>query len=817
MVQTPLTRRLGLRHPIIQAPLAGGGDTPDLVSAVAEAGALGFIGATYLTPAQIADVSAAVRQRTSRPFGINLFAPQPQVAVPAHQVTSMMDRLAPFYRELGVPQPDKPSVPADAFDEQLAAALDSGASVFSFTLGIFPPSAIAAIRRRNMFVIGTATTVDEARELEAIGVDAVVVQGSEAGGHRATFRGSFEAGAVGTMALVPQVVDAVSVPVIASGGIMDGRGIAAALVLGASAVQMGTAFLTCDEAGIPGVYKDAILGAREDQTRLTTAFSGRPARGIVNRFMDAFATVTSAEIPPFPLQNALTGPLRRAAAKQGRPEFLSLWAGQGSRLARRQSAEALIARLADETADALRRGVDFSARTTDADPTLIAFHEATGCAADYLRGLPARAVAPVASALAGLSHLGGPLPERGVAAADVIALLHRQASPATVATAGPRYFGFVTGGALPAALGAAVLAAAWDQNAALEVMSPAAAALEKTAAQWLVDVLGLPGDCEVGFTTGATTANFTALAAARYTVLRRAGWDVTARGLFGAPEVLVIVGDEVHATVLKALDLLGLGRTRVLRLPTDDQGRIRPTSFPTVKGPAILCLQAGNVNTGAFDPFRELVPAAHAEGAWVHIDGAFGLWALASSRLAPLADGAALADSWATDAHKALNTPYDCGLAIVRSGEALKRAMGVTASYLAAGTERDGAAFVPEFSRRARGVEVWAALRSLGRRGVGELIERTVALAERFATGMRMAGFDVLNEVVFNQALVSFGTADRTRRVIAALQAEGTCWCGGTVWQGRTAMRVSVSSWATTEDDIDRSIDAVRRVAAAVA
>jgi nitronate monooxygenase len=347
---TVLTERLGITHPIVQAPLAGGGDTPALVAAVAEAGALGFIGAAYLTPAQIAESVREVRARTRRPFGISLFAPvaPPVAADPA----AALERVAPFYAELGLPRPTGPALPADTLDAQLAAALDSGAAVFSFTFGVLPAAAIAAIKARGMFLMGTATTVEEALALERAGVDAVVTQGSEAGGHRGTFLGDFDAGMVGTIALVPQVADAVRVPVIASGGIMDGRGVAAALVLGAAAVQMGTAFLTCEEAGVPPGYKDAILAAREDGTRTTRAFSGRPARGIVNRFM---REVGEGDVLPFPLQNALTRPLRAAAAKADRAELLSLWAGQGVRMARRQKAGELVARLAAEAEAALRR------------------------------------------------------------------------------------------------------------------------------------------------------------------------------------------------------------------------------------------------------------------------------------------------------------------------------------------------------------------------------------------------------------------------------------------------------------------------------
>ena len=350
-IRTAITQRFALQHPIIQAPLAGGGDTPALVAAVGEAGALGFIGAAYLTPAQIAETARAVRDLTRRPFGISLFAPQPVVASPPDPRPAL-ERVAPFFAELGLPAPAAPPPVSDAFEAQLEAALDSGAAAFSFTFGVLPEAAVTAIKARDTFLLGTATTVEEAVTLERAGVDAVVLQGSEAGGHRGTFSGDFQAAMIGLVALVPQVADAVRVPVVASGGIMDGRGIAAALALGAAAVQMGTAFLTCDEAGIPEAYKQAILDAHEDVTRLTRAFSGRPARGIVNRFI---TEVDDASVLPFPLQNTLTRPLRAAAAKAGRAEFLSLWAGQGVRLARRQAAAELVARLGKETEAAVGR------------------------------------------------------------------------------------------------------------------------------------------------------------------------------------------------------------------------------------------------------------------------------------------------------------------------------------------------------------------------------------------------------------------------------------------------------------------------------
>lgn len=354
-VQTILTKRLGMTCPIIQAPLAGGGDTPALVAAVCNAGGLGFIGAAYLTPEQIVSAAREVRARTRKPFGISLFAPlpAPDLSIDPKQA---LERVAPFFAELGLPPPVVSASPHPSFDEQLAAALESDAALFSFTFGILSKQAIASVKKRGMFLIGTATTVDEAIALEKAQVDAIVAQGSEAGGHRATFGSDFDSGMIGTISLVPQVVDAVTVPVIASGGIMDGRAVAAALALGASAVQMGTAFLTCDEAGVPEVYKKAILKAREHETRLTRAFSGRPARGIVNRFMTEFDAIdASGSILPFPLQNDLTRPLRSAAAKQGRVEFLSLWAGQGVRLAQRQMAAQLVECLAIETEAAIRR------------------------------------------------------------------------------------------------------------------------------------------------------------------------------------------------------------------------------------------------------------------------------------------------------------------------------------------------------------------------------------------------------------------------------------------------------------------------------
>jgi nitronate monooxygenase len=343
-IRTDLTRLLNLSCPVIQAPMAGGGDTPELVSAVSNAGALGFIGAAYLTPEQIIERGRAVRAQTSRPFGINLFAPLPAPDVDECVVTKAVESISRYFEELGLPPPSRPKLPASSFDEQLAASLETGAAMFSFTFGVLPHPAIQEIKRHGMFVAGTSTTVKEAQALVEAGVDAVIAQGSEAGGHRGTFATEFESGTIGSMALVPQIADAVSIPIIASGGIMDGRGVAAALVLGASAAQMGTVFLTCDEAGIATAYKDAILAATEEQTQITRAFSGRPARGIVNRLLRDYEHAND-RILPFPLQNALTRPLRTEATRQNRSEYLSLWAGQGLRMARRTCAAELVARL----------------------------------------------------------------------------------------------------------------------------------------------------------------------------------------------------------------------------------------------------------------------------------------------------------------------------------------------------------------------------------------------------------------------------------------------------------------------------------------
>lgn len=432
----------------------------------------------------------------------------------------------------------------------------------------------------------------------------------------------------------------------------------------------------------------------------------------------------------------------------------------------------------------------------------------------YLKILKDRSVVPAPGAIENLDRLGGPLPDNGEDPFSVIARLDEFGSPATVATAGGRYFGFVIGSAVPASLAANWLAGAWNQNVAMEVMSPAATRLETVALDWIRELLNLPSSAQGAFVTGDSMANFVGLAAARHAVLEKVGWDVEAQGLFGAPPITIVVGEEVHVSVLRVLSLLGLGRDRVVRVPTDEQGRMRADQIPRLEGPSIVCIQAGNVNTGSFDPAHEICERAHAAGAWVHLDGAFGLWAQAAPSRRHLAVGSAEADSWAVDGHKWLNVPYDSGMAFVREKRHLKAAMsGVPAPYLPQSGSADPFEYTPEMSRRARGVDAWAALRSLGRSGVANLVERSCRHASTLAERLRSAGYRILNEVVLNQVLVSFGTDRETRRVIAEVQRDGTCWCGGTVWHGTTAMRISVSSWATTESDIDRCAKAILRIA----
>ena len=438
---------------------------------------------------------------------------------------------------------------------------------------------------------------------------------------------------------------------------------------------------------------------------------------------------------------------------------------------------------------------------------------AAGRAARYLERIDERPVVPSAGDLAALDELVRPLPERGEDPARVLALLDERGGPATVASAGGRYFGLVVGGTQPASLAANVLAGAWDQAGGLAHSSPLAARFEEIALEWLREAFDLPPECGGGITTGATMANLSGLAAARHALLARHGWDVETRGLFGAPEPTVVVGGEAHVSVLKALGLLGLGSERVVRVPTDEQGRMRVDAFPRLDHPSILCLQAGNVNTGACDDAWTLCERARASGSWVHVDGAFGLWARVSPDRASLVEGIELADSWAVDCHKWLNVPYDSGVALCRHPEALRAAMAVDASYLMLEDVRHPADYTPEMSRCARGIEVWAAMLSLGRVGLVDLVERCCRHAARFAEELRAAGHEILNDVVLNQVLVSFGSDDETDRVIERIQDDGTCWCGGTKWHGRRAMRISVSSWATTVEDVEASLEVMLRAA----
>jgi glutamate/tyrosine decarboxylase-like PLP-dependent enzyme len=450
------------------------------------------------------------------------------------------------------------------------------------------------------------------------------------------------------------------------------------------------------------------------------------------------------------------------------------------------------------------------------DPLLDRVHRH---ARDWLRDLPTRRVGATATRDELAAALRVPLSTAGEAPAAVIDALTAQAPAGAVACGSPRYFGFVVGGAFPVALAADWLVSTWDQNAGIFVLSPVTAVCEEVAGEWLLDLFGLPAGSGVGFVTGCQMANATCLAAARHGLLKRAGWDVEADGLAGAPRIHVVCSAESHVTVDVALRYLGFGTACVKRVESDEQGRMRADDLPrvlaTCDGPTVICAQAGNVNTGSFDPLRAIGELANAHGAWLHVDGAFGLWARASADRAPLADGMDLAHSWATDAHKWLNVPYDCGVAIVRDAGAHRDAMTSKAPYLVqtAGAERDNMDWVPEFSRRGRGVPVYATLRALGRDGVAALVDRCCARARQFASLLGAEeGVRILADVVLNQVLVRFGDDDAaTREVIAAVQRDGTCWLGGTTWHGVAAMRISVSNWATSEADVEASVAAILR------
>jgi glutamate/tyrosine decarboxylase-like PLP-dependent enzyme len=440
------------------------------------------------------------------------------------------------------------------------------------------------------------------------------------------------------------------------------------------------------------------------------------------------------------------------------------------------------------------------------------FRQVADHAADFVETLETRPIRADADVEELTSSLGGPLPEGPTDPRAVIASLVEKVEPGLCATPSGRFFGFVIGGAVPAAVAADMLASAWDQNAGLYVSGPAASVVEEVCRVWLADLLGLPPDVSVAFVTGTQMAHVTALAAARHHVLQQAGWDVPQQGLAGAPPIRVVVGQTRHVTVDRALRLLGIGAAALEIVPVDDQGRMRVEQLRLGDGPTIVCGQAGDVNTGAFDDLEAIADASAESGAWFHVDGAFGLWAAATPELRHLVRGAQRADSWTTDCHKWLNVPYDSGLAFCAHPDAHRAAIGVTASYLVHaddGRERDQMDWTPEFSRRARGFAVYAALRSLGRTGVSDIVERSCAHARLFAELLEEGGATVLNDVVLNQVLVRFGDGERTREVIRRVQEDGTCWLGGTDWQGEHAMRVSVSNWRTTREDVERSTAAV--------
>jgi len=436
------------------------------------------------------------------------------------------------------------------------------------------------------------------------------------------------------------------------------------------------------------------------------------------------------------------------------------------------------------------------------------FEQARNQACEYMDGARDQPVYPAPEALAGLAAFDEPLPGGPCEPSAMLRLLHRSGSPATTASTGGRYFGLVVGGVFPPVVAAKWLGDAWDQCAALYASSPVVSKLEAVCERWLIDLLGLPDGCVAGFVGGTSTATAVGLAAARHELLRRQGWDVNADGLFGAPPIRVVIGAEAHGTVFKALALLGLGRERVERVPVDGQGRMIASAMPELDRHTLVFAQAGNVNTGAFDPFDEICDRAAAAGAWVHVDGAFGLWAAASPRLRHLVKGAERADSWSVDAHKTLNAPYDCGIVLCRHPDSVVAAMQNTGAYIVYGEQRDGMLYTPEMSRRSRGLELWATLKTLGRSGAAELVEGLCDRAAQAARQLRAAGFRVLNEVGFNQVLVACQSREQTLETMQRLQASGECWCGGSTWQGETVIRLSVCSWATTAEDIDRTVAA---------
>ena len=436
------------------------------------------------------------------------------------------------------------------------------------------------------------------------------------------------------------------------------------------------------------------------------------------------------------------------------------------------------------------------------------FEQAKSFAYAYMDGVRDRNVFPKDAAIKNLSVFDEPLPTTLGNSDEILRMLHQFGSPASVAQTGGSYFGFVNGGAVPVALASKWLTDVWDQNAALYVISPVVSQLETICERWLVDLLGLPEGTAAGFVSGTSTATLCGLAAGRNDLLKRMGWDVNADGLFGAPPIRVIVGEQAHATVFKALSLLGLGRSRIELVPADDQGRMRADKLPELDFGCLVVAQAGNVNSGAFDPLNEICDRAQKANAWVHIDGAFGLWAAASKTKQYLTLGMEKADSWSVDSHKTLNTPYDCGVILCKQREALVSAMQMNASYIILSDNRDGMHYAPELSRRARDVEIWATLKFFGKEGVEELINHLCYHAEGFASQLQSQGFRILNDIVFNQVLVACDTPELTKATLEHIQKSGECWCGGATWHGEPVIRISVCSWATTEADVERSVAA---------
>lgn len=436
------------------------------------------------------------------------------------------------------------------------------------------------------------------------------------------------------------------------------------------------------------------------------------------------------------------------------------------------------------------------------------FEQARAYAYDYMDNVEKRPVIPTEDALKSLNVFDEALPEQSCDSTSILSLLNDYGSPATMAQTAGRYFGFVNGSSTPAALASKWLSDVWDQNAALYVISPIASQLEAVCERWLTELLGLPSGTAAGFVSGTSIATACGLVAGRNEILKRQGWDVASQGLFGAPPVRVILGGEAHATVFKALALIGLGKDRVEKVPVDSQGRMLADKMPELDSSCLVIAQAGNVNSGAFDPFVGICEKARKAGAWVHIDGAFGLWAAASSHLRCLTEGIEMADSWSVDAHKTLNAPYDCGIVMCKNRDSLVSALQASGSYIIYSDKRDGMLYTPEMSRRARGVELWATLKFFGRKGVEELVDGLCERARQFAELLTANGFHVPNEVMFNQVLVAFDTPEQTKAALERLQKSGECWCGGSVWKGEPVIRISVCSWATTPEDVERSVAA---------